>query len=222
MIPPFTPDAVLFDFDGTLADTEAAWDLALADFIDCAQLSEETRGAYLGGTVDDMVRVMRECGVEGSARELSRRYVDRVIAHQESEHRRMPYATRILAALAFLPIGVASNSPTEILRSAAQRTGLDSFTDVWVACDEVEHGKPAPDLYRTAACRLGVDPGRCVAFEDSPMGAQAATSAGCYVVGVNADLSIDLTCRHRIASLGDEELWAWIEKLREEQTHARE
>jgi HAD superfamily hydrolase (TIGR01509 family) len=81
-----------------------------------------------------------------------------------------------------IPVAVASSSPRERLDRTLARVGL-TF-GVTVAGDEIEHGKPAPDMFLEAARRLGVAPGRCVVVEDSPPGVQAGAAAGMPTLGV--------------------------------------
>jgi HAD superfamily hydrolase (TIGR01509 family) len=82
-------------------------------------------------------------------------------------------------------MAVASSSPRERLDVALQTTGLGHYFEFIVAGDEVEAGKPAPDLFLAAAAGLGVDPTECVAVEDSPNGITAARAAGMRVVAVD-------------------------------------
>src|SRR5439155_19797067 len=81
-------------------------------------------------------------------------------------------------------VAIASSSPRERLDATLRAAGLDDLFEVTVAGDEVEHGKPAPDLFLAAAERLGVPPGECVAVEDSPSGVESALAAGMKVVAV--------------------------------------
>ena len=81
-----------------------------------------------------------------------------------------------------IPVAVASSSPRERLDRTLARVNL-AF-GVSVAGDEIEHGKPAPDMFLEAARRLGVPPERCVAVEDSPPGVQAGVAAGMPTLGV--------------------------------------
>jgi HAD superfamily hydrolase (TIGR01509 family) len=81
-----------------------------------------------------------------------------------------------------VPVAVASSSPRERLERTLGHVGL-AFP-VSVAGDEIEHGKPAPDMFLEAARRLGVPPPRCVVVEDSPAGVQAGVAAGMPTLGV--------------------------------------
>jgi HAD superfamily hydrolase (TIGR01509 family) len=83
-----------------------------------------------------------------------------------------------------VPVAVASSSPRDRLSRTLERAGLLGAFDVVVSGDEVEHGKPAPDMFLLAASRLGVEPASCVVVEDSPPGVQAGVAAGMFTVAV--------------------------------------
>lgn len=83
-----------------------------------------------------------------------------------------------------VPVAVASSSPRERLHRTLGRAGLLDAFDVVVSGDEVEHGKPAPDMFLLAASRLGVEPSACVVIEDSPPGVQAGLAAGMFTLAV--------------------------------------
>ncbi|MBD0349504.1 MAG: HAD family phosphatase, partial [Thermoleophilia bacterium] len=83
-----------------------------------------------------------------------------------------------------IPVAIASSSPRERLDRTLRAAGLEELFHVTVAGDEVERGKPAPDLFLAAARRLGVPPEDCVAVEDSPPGVESALAAGMTVVAV--------------------------------------
>jgi HAD superfamily hydrolase (TIGR01509 family) len=83
-----------------------------------------------------------------------------------------------------VPVAVASSSPRDRLSRTLERAGLLDAFDVVVSGDEVEHGKPAPDMFLLAASRLGVEPATCVVVEDSPPGVQAGVAAGMFTLAV--------------------------------------
>jgi HAD superfamily hydrolase (TIGR01509 family) len=96
---------------------------------------------------------------------------------------------RSLAAQA-VTMAVASSSRRHALEGKLELTGLDRYFDVIVGGDEVDHGKPAPDVYLEAAARLGVAPTACLAIEDADLGAQSAAAAGMRTVMVLRDGSV--------------------------------
>lgn len=180
--------AVIFDLDGVIVDSEPVW--------------EEVRRAYVsahGGTwqADSQRRMMGmstgewsrylsgELGVDRTAEqvatevvtEMSRRYAHRVpLVHGGVD------AVRRMAGR--WPLGLASSSPTRLIRTALDATGLSDTFDATLSTEETRHGKPAPDVYLAVAERLGVDPARCVAVEDSANGVRSAAAAGMAVVAV--------------------------------------
>lgn len=83
-----------------------------------------------------------------------------------------------------VPVAVASSSPHERLHRTLGRAGLLDAFDVVVSGDEVEHGKPAPDMFLLAAARLGVEASACLVIEDSPPGVQAGLAAGMFTLAV--------------------------------------
>jgi len=95
-----------------------------------------------------------------------------------------------------VPIAVASSSVRERLDRTLAHAGL-SF-EVTIAGDEVEHGKPAPDMFLLAAERLGIEPARCVVIEDSPPGVAAGKAAGMPTLGVQRVPDVDLSAADRI------------------------
>ncbi|KKK07268.1 HAD family phosphatase [Micromonospora sp. HK10] len=181
-------DAVLFDLDGVLVDSEPVW--------------EEVRRAYVaahGGTwqPDTQRRLMGmstaewasylsgELGVDRSAEqvaaevvaEMTRRYAQRVPLIDDADA-----VVRRMAAR--WPLGLASSSPTRLIAAALDAMGLADAFGATLSTEETARGKPAPDVWLAVAARLGVDPARCVAIEDSSNGVRSAAAAGMRVVAV--------------------------------------
>jgi HAD superfamily hydrolase (TIGR01509 family) len=109
-----------------------------------------------------------------------------------------------------IPIAVASNSPRRFVDAALGSAGLADLFEVIVSSDDVEHGKPAPDLYLTACSRLRAEPGRSVAFEDSRTGVASARAAGMFVIGVPSAPGAVLDAHVTYQSLTDTELGNWV------------
>ena len=82
------------------------------------------------------------------------------------------------------PVAVASGGTRDVVRSTLAKTGLAPLFAVVVTADDVEHGKPAPDMFLLAAKFMGVEPAHCLVFEDGEPGIQAAKAAGMYCVAV--------------------------------------
>jgi beta-phosphoglucomutase family hydrolase len=98
----------------------------------------------------------------------------------------LPGAVNWLEALqtAGVRCAIGSSSPRENIQCVIDRLNLRRFFAVTVAAEDVTHGKPHPEVFLSAAARLGVSPGRCVVFEDAHVGIEAARAAGMKVVGV--------------------------------------
>jgi beta-phosphoglucomutase-like phosphatase (HAD superfamily) len=103
---------------------------------------------------------------------------------------------------------VASNSPSELVALALRVAGLDDAFASVLAADQVEHPKPAPDVYLASCRALGADPARAIALEDSQTGVGAALAAGMYVIGVPSLEGVGLAEAHlRAPSLHATEVW---------------
>jgi HAD superfamily hydrolase (TIGR01509 family) len=180
--------AVIFDCDGTLVDSEPlarrAWELTLGerDYT----VSDEDFAAVVGlsyAKVHDFFAQRVELpGSEAFWPEFSGALFHLI----DTELRPFPDALATLADLraAGVPVAVASSSPRERLDRTLHRVELHPHFEVTVAGDEVEHGKPQPDLFVAAAERLGADAADCVVVEDTPPGVAAGVAAGAAVVGV--------------------------------------
>jgi HAD superfamily hydrolase (TIGR01509 family) len=184
---------VVFDVDGVLVDSEphsrAAWVAALAghgrviterDVEACTGFGYEATHAALTAGEGPPVPGPHEL------------WPDLLAALAASFDRGLetfPDAVEALEHLAFdgVPVAVATASPRERLDLTLEHAGLSRRVQFSVAGDEVEHPKPAPDVYLRAAELLGLPPGRCVAVEDTATGARAAVAAGMRVLGVARD-----------------------------------
>jgi len=180
--------------DGLLIDTEPVWRVAEAAVF--AELGVELSEADLlettGRTVDAVVPVwrLREPPADAEAErpsdlEVADRIVDRVAAHVRAEGEPMPGVLRAVELLRRLDLrlAIASSSPRRLIDAVCERLRL---TGIEVRCSAMEEarGKPAPDVYLTAARRLGVSPERCLAIEDSPSGVRSAKAAGMRCIAV--------------------------------------
>ncbi|TDD27979.1 HAD family phosphatase [Kribbella turkmenica] len=184
-----TLQAVLWDMDGTLVDSEKVWAEVQIELLgslgviwtveDCMQL--------VGSDLRDAVRVWMARIPDGviTSEELAERMFRAVVEalHREVEFR--PGAVELLQALkkAEVPCALVSASYRVMIDAVLTHLPPDPF-DVIVAGDEVVNGKPHPEPYLTAAGKLGVDPAQCVVIEDSNTGTEAGTAAGAYVVAV--------------------------------------
>jgi HAD superfamily hydrolase (TIGR01509 family) len=181
-------EAVVFDLDGLLLDTEQLWDEVRA------QVTRELGGRWheraqremMGMSSTEWSRYMHdELGLSESPTELNAEVVRRL---QDRYRERLPLLDGAVAAVDRLarrwPLGLASSSNRELIDLALELGELAHFFKATVSSEEVAHGKPAPDVYLEAAHRLGVAPKRCAAVEDSHNGIRSAKAAGMRVVAI--------------------------------------
>lgn len=179
--------AVIFDLDGVLVDSEAWWDEVRAEFARAHDRpwSAADRDAVMGANSRQWAATIRErLALDQSADEIQRSIVDGVLGRYAREPAPMidGVAEAVRRIAAHRPVAIASSSHPEVIDAALRATGLADVFAVVVSSDEVEDGKPAPDVYLEAARRLSVAPDRIVVFEDSINGVRAARSAGMRVV----------------------------------------
>jgi HAD superfamily hydrolase (TIGR01509 family) len=188
------PDAVLWDMDGTLVDTEPYWISAETDLVESfgRTWTYEDAMQLVGAGLWDSAETLRSHGVEMSGDEIVTHLTETVMARITAEG--VPFRPGALELVTELrSAGVRLALVTMSVRSMAQhvvdRMDDDPF-DVLVTGDEVSRPKPHPDPYLHAAESLGVDVRRCVAIEDSRTGLAAAVAAGTVAIAVPHAVSI--------------------------------
>ena len=201
--------AVLWDMDGTLVDSEKLWDVSMHALYERlgGVMTPEVRESTVGGSAESVMRVIyADLGLapEPAAMAESADWLhDHVGELFEQGLPWLPGAREMLDALkaAEVPMALVTNTRRELTERALQSIGKNYFS-ASVCGDEVEHAKPAPDIYRRAAALLGVEPALCLAVEDSVTGSQAADSAGCPVLVVLNDVVVpDGLRRRKVTSL---------------------
>jgi HAD superfamily hydrolase (TIGR01509 family) len=181
-------EAVVFDLDGLLLDTEQVWDEVRE------ALTRERGGRWHDGAQADMMgmsstewsRYMHdELGLAEPPEELNRLVVERM---QERYADKLPLIDGAVDAVRRLaerwPLGLASSSNRPLIDLVLREMGVAPLFTATVSSEEVERGKPAPDVYLEAARRLGVRPEDAVAIEDSANGIRAARAAGMRVIAI--------------------------------------
>ena len=180
------PDLVIFDCDGVLVDSEPVSNRILAELLSAEGLpttAEDSIRDFMGRSWASVAAIVEERLGRPLPGEFSSRYLDKLFEAFERELEPVPGVAAALEAIP-LPTCVASSGSQERIRTALAATGLlERFDGRIFSATEVEHGKPAPDLFLHAAARMGVEPGHCVVVEDSPAGVQAARAAGMTVLG---------------------------------------
>jgi len=181
-------EAVIFDLDGVLIDSEHVWDEVRE------QLVRERGGRWHGRAQTDMMgmsstewsRYMHDViGLAESPEEINAEVVRRMLARYEDDLPLVDAAVDAVRRLArAFRLGLASSSNRPLIDVVLAASGLAPFFEATVSSEEVPRGKPAPDVYQEAARQLGVDPGRCAAIEDSGNGIRSAHAAGMHVVAI--------------------------------------
>ena len=211
----WAPDAVVFDCDGLLVDTEPCWTVAASEMFTRRGLAfgDEQIASLIGTSVPATCATLADAFADGaSAAQIESELLERVAVIVARDARGMPGAAALVArVLARRPAAVASNSPRALLDQALARGGFARIFQVTLAADEVTRAKPEPELYLTACARLGVDPGRCLALEDSATGIAAATAAGLRTIGVPTLAGRDIGAQVTVDSLSDPALVSWVE-----------
>jgi HAD superfamily hydrolase (TIGR01509 family) len=179
---------VVFDMDGVLLASEEVWDEVREAYVRerGGRYDDEIQRAMMGMSSTEWSRYLHDtAGVPDEPEAINREVVRRMLASYR-EHLPLidgaPEAVRRLAA--GYPLGLASSSNREIIDTVLQVAGLDGCFKATVSSEEVARGKPAPDVYLEAARRLGIDPTRCAAIEDSHGGIRSAKAAGMRVIAI--------------------------------------
>ena len=179
--------AVVFDMDGVLVDTEHLWDEVREELTTewGGRYTPEAQEAMMGMSSREWSRYLHETvGLREPPETINEEVVRRMLARYEVELPVIPGATEAVRRLnvAGYRLAVASSSNRELIDAVLRRLELAALFEVTVSSEEVERGKPAPDVYLEAARRLAVEPARCVAIEDSASGIRAASAAGMRVI----------------------------------------
>ena len=180
--------AVVFDLDGVIVDSEQVWDEVREQYV------REVGGTYIESATRDMMgmssvewsRYMAETlGVPGTPAEINAAIVERMLERYGEAPPLIPGAVEAVRRCAGRwPLAVASSSNPELIEVVLDRAGIGELFRAVVSSQEVPRGKPAPDVYLEAARRLGVEPTRCAAVEDSHNGIRSAKAAGMRCIAI--------------------------------------
>lgn len=181
--------AIIFDLDGLMVDTEPmarrSWEMVIDDF--GQRLDELTFQQMIGlRRMDSAILVLEKLDLDLTPDELLERkeiYLAELLANRTPI---MPGLRRLVEELKQrkLPWGVATSSPMSYAELILKNLDLVADCQAIASGDEVQHGKPAPDVYLLAAERLAISPECCLALEDSSPGVKAAVAAGMLTVAV--------------------------------------
>ena len=181
-------EAVVFDLDGVLIQTEEVWDEVRETFIRerGGRYDDEAQRAMMGMSSPEWSRyIHEELGVADEPDQIAAEVVHRMLARYRDG---LPLiagsAEAVERIAAHWPLGIASSSNRPLIDAALELSGLAGFFEATVSSEEVPRGKPAPDVYLEAARRLGVAPERCAAVEDSHSGIRSAKAAWMRVLTI--------------------------------------
>lgn len=191
---PTLPAAVLWDMDGTLVDSEPYWMRAEHEIAEAhgATWTHEDALGVVGKTILSTGQLLHAAGVALAPEEIVTWLVARVNEQLREEVPWRPGVLDLLGELAGagIPCAVVTMSYRSQAEAVASGAPAGTFARL-VTGDEVTHGKPHPEPYLTAAAALGVDPARCVAIEDSPVGIASALASGARTLGVEAVVPVE-------------------------------
>ena len=181
-------EAVVFDLDGVLLDSEQVWDEVREQLVKerGGRWNDRAHTEMMGMSSVEWSRYMHdELGVPDPPEKISTEVVRRL---EEVYRKRLPLIDGAQEAVEQLsgrwPLGLASSSNRELIDLVLELSGLARFFHATVSSEEVARGKPAPDVYLEAARRLSVPPNACAAVEDSRNGIRAAKAAGMRMIAI--------------------------------------
>jgi len=181
-------DAVIFDLDGVLLESEEVWDTVREAFVRerGGRYDAEVQRAMMGMSSVEWSRYLHEvAGVPDGPEAINAEVVRRMLAAYGERLPLLPGAVEAVRRIGErFPLGLASSSNRVLIDRVLALAGLAALFDATVSSEEVQHGKPAPDVYLEAARRLGADPTHCAAVEDSQGGIRSAKSAGMRVIAI--------------------------------------
>ncbi len=180
--------AVVFDLDGVIVDSEPSWEEVRRAYVAAhgGTWQEDTQRRLMGMSTGEWARYLSgELGVRRTAEQVAAEVIEEMAQRYAARVPLIDGADQVVRRIAARwPLGLASSSPTRLIAAALTATGLTGEFRTTLSTEQTERGKPAPDVYLTVAQRLGVDPARCVAVEDSSNGVRSAAAAGMTVLAV--------------------------------------
>ncbi|HEX3515515.1 MAG TPA: HAD family phosphatase [Trebonia sp.] len=182
-------EAVVFDVDGVLIDSEPVWERVRRNFVATrgGRWPDDAQDRMMGmSTAEWSAYLSEDFGLRGLSAQQVAELVTAAMAAEYAA--RLPLLPGAVAAVRGLsarwPLAVASSAPKSLIDAVLDASGLRPAFAAAVSSEEVARGKPAPDVYLEAAARLGVPPAACAAVEDSSNGLRSAAAAGLAVIAV--------------------------------------
>ena len=212
---------IIFDFDGVLLESEFAGNKHIADYltgIGHPTTTDQSMENFMGLSGPDFIRALEQW--------IGRSLPEDFHAARAEEDRRVleEGLEAVVGAVAFIeslpphfPRAIASSSSTRWIRRHLDHLGLSDHFEgrIFSGAEHVRRGKPAPDLYLHAADMLGVEIGKCVIVEDSPVGVSGALASGADVIGLCAGRHCTIGHADRLRSLGVRRIATSFEEVAE-------
>jgi len=181
-------EAVIFDLDGVLIDSEPVWERVRRQVVAerGGRWAEDAQRRLMGMSTPEWARYLSgELGVDLPPGQVAELVIERVAASYREHLPLMPGAADAVRALAARwPLGLASSSPPSLIGAVLGEAGLAPLFAATMSTEQVARGKPAPDIYQAVAGALGVAAAACAGIEDSANGLRSAAAAGLRVVAV--------------------------------------
>ena len=181
-------EAVVFDMDGVLIDSEPVWERVRRKFVAerGGHWPADAQGRLMGmSTAEWSAYMSADFGLQLTAQQVAALVIEAMADEYETHLPLLPGAIDAVRALADRwPLAVASSSPNSLIETVLDAAALRPAFRAAVSSEEVARGKPAPDVYLAAIKRLGVAPAAGVAIEDSANGLRSAAAAGLAVIAV--------------------------------------
>ena len=181
-------EAVIFDLDGVLVDSEPVWEQVRRAYVaeHGGIWQPDTQSRLMGMSTGEWARYLsEELGVDRSAETVADDVVAEMVRRYDAELPLMPGAVDAVRRMAARwRLGLASSSPSRLIERVLEDAGLTGVFEATLSTEDVARGKPDPDVYLTVARRLGLAPQVCAAVEDSSNGLRSAAAAGMAVIAV--------------------------------------
>jgi HAD superfamily hydrolase (TIGR01509 family) len=181
-------DAVIFDLDGVLVDSEPVWEQVRRDVVGelGGRWTDDAQQHLMGMSTAEWARYLSQDLHAGTSPDaVAALVIDRMQARYQNGPPLMRGAVDAVRRLASRwPLGLASSSPPVLIDAALEAGNLSTCFAVTMSTEQVPHGKPSPDIYLAVTERLGYPPASCAAVEDSTNGLLAAVAAGLRAVAV--------------------------------------
>lgn len=181
-------EAVIFDLDGVLIDSEPVWEEVRRQVVaeHGGQWAADTQQRLMGMSTGEWARYLSgELGVQLPPGEVAELVISQMRDRYREHLPLLPGATAaVRQASAHWTLGLASSAPLALIHTVLNASALHSYFAAAMSTEQVKAGKPAPDIYLAVASRFGVEPSDTAAVEDSSNGLRSAAAAGLHVIAI--------------------------------------